>query len=208
MLYQGELDIALIPIFEYLQHIESYQILDGYGIASRGKVMSVFVALRKPEIKTVWLDTASLTSVHLFKVLAARHLHISPEYVTNPEDADALLLIGDQALNFIHEEPDTPRLDLGECWKEYCGLSFIYAAWVLRNEVSHRREELESFRSLCADGVKNRLRLAATPLEREYLGKRIQHEFGPQEKKGLEKFRQDLFDLGFIADGKTPLRFL
>lgn|GEM_PF-4258669 len=210
LLYQSELDIALIPVFEYLRHVESYQILDGFGIASRGKVLSVFVACRKPlrEIKTLWLDTASLTSVHLFKVLAARHLHITPRYVTSPEGADALLLIGDQALQFIHEEPDTPRLDLGESWQEYCGLPFVYAAWVVRNEAASRREELESFRSLCAEGVKNRLRLASTPLEREYLDERIQHAIGPQEKEGLEKFRHDLFDLGFIQDGKTSLRYL
>src|SRR5437667_3911854 len=72
MLQRDELDAALVSVTEVLLK-DRYDILDGIAIASLGEVKSVLLAHRKPitEAKEVFCDTASLTSVHLLRVLLA-----------------------------------------------------------------------------------------------------------------------------------------
>ncbi|HEX8295351.1 MAG TPA: MqnA/MqnD/SBP family protein, partial [Chthoniobacteraceae bacterium] len=102
-LARGELDVALVPVFEALRS-PGYLAVDEVAIACRGPVFSVFLAHRGPlaEVRTIALDPASLTSVHLLKVLLAEFHGLFPEFVPWNESAaaDALLLIGNQAIAF------------------------------------------------------------------------------------------------------------
>src|SRR4051812_32983142 len=70
LLQKNELDAGLVSITEVL-FSERYDVLDGVAVASLGEVKSVFLAHRKPlaEIREVYCDPASLTSVNLLKVL-------------------------------------------------------------------------------------------------------------------------------------------
>src|SRR5258708_9996726 len=72
MLQRDELDAALVSVTEVLFN-DRYDILDGIAVASLGEVKSVFLAHRGPlaEVKEVYCDTASLTSVNLLRVLLA-----------------------------------------------------------------------------------------------------------------------------------------
>src|SRR5947199_1855117 len=72
MLRKDELDAALVSVTEVLL-TQRYDILDGIAIASLGEVKSVLLAHRKrlEEVKEVFCDTASLTSVQLLRVLLA-----------------------------------------------------------------------------------------------------------------------------------------
>jgi len=72
MLRRDELDAALVSIVEVL-FTDRYDVLDGIAIASLGEVKSVFLAHRGPleEVREVFCDPASLTSVSLLKVLLA-----------------------------------------------------------------------------------------------------------------------------------------
>src|SRR5882762_948837 len=72
MLRRDELDAALVSVVEVL-FTDRYDVLDGIAIASLGEVMSVFLAHRQPlpEVREVFCDPASLTSVSLLKVLLA-----------------------------------------------------------------------------------------------------------------------------------------
>src|SRR5437588_11360321 len=110
MLQRDQLDAALVSVTEVLFK-NRYDILDGIAIASLGEVKSVLLAHRKPlaEIKEVFCDTASLTSVQLLRVLLAeRGLKpefkplISYDFAALPDYA---LLIGDPALDFVHGAP-------------------------------------------------------------------------------------------------------
>src|SRR5580693_10755868 len=69
LLRRDELDAALVSITEVLLN-DRYDILDGVSIASLGEVYSVFLAHKKPiaEVREVFCDPASLTSVNLLKV--------------------------------------------------------------------------------------------------------------------------------------------
>src|SRR6185436_18397064 len=72
MLASDELDAALVSVTEVLLK-NRYDVLDGIAIASLGEVKSALLAHRKPleEIKEVFCDPASLTSVELLRVLLA-----------------------------------------------------------------------------------------------------------------------------------------
>src|SRR5213075_2449350 len=103
MLRRDELDAALVSVTEVLFN-DRYDILDGVAVASLGEVKSVFLAHRQPveQVKEVFFDTASLTSVNLLRVLLAER-GLRPEFkplagydfVAWPDYA---LLIGDPAI--------------------------------------------------------------------------------------------------------------
>src|SRR5438477_9865715 len=105
MLQRDELDAALVSVTEVLFN-DRYEILDGIAIASLGEVQSVLLAHRRPlaEVKEVYCDTASLTSVNLLRVLLAEQgLHPEFKPLASYELAampDFALLIGDPALDF------------------------------------------------------------------------------------------------------------
>src|SRR6266550_7916547 len=102
MLQRDELDAALVSVTEVLFN-DRYDILDGIAVASLGEVKSVFLAHRRPieEVKEVYCDAASLTSVELLRVLLAER-GLRPEFkplasydfVSLP---DYSMLIGDPA---------------------------------------------------------------------------------------------------------------
>ena len=62
---RGQLDIALLPIVEYLRHRESYRPISNAGIACRGPVWSVRILFRVPpdKARTLGTDEGSRTSV-------------------------------------------------------------------------------------------------------------------------------------------------
>src|ERR1043166_3455730 len=137
MLQRDELDAGLVSVTEVLLK-DRYDILDGIAIASLGEVKSVFLAHRKPieEAKEIYCDTASLTSVHLLRVLLAER-SLKPEF--KPLSSydltsmpDFALLIGDPALNFLRSSHAHEIWDLDEAWNEMSKLPFVYAVWALR----------------------------------------------------------------------------
>src|SRR5690348_13868310 len=105
LLHAGDIDIGLIPSIEYLAG--DYAIVPGVGVVSEGEVASValFTSVPIASVRSVALDTSSLTSVALTRVLCARHFGIQPSYIHAAPDldrmlaqADAALVIGDPAL--------------------------------------------------------------------------------------------------------------
>ena len=209
-LARGALDVALVPIFEALRD-PRYLIADGVAIASDGPVFSVFLAHRGPlaEVRTIALDPASLTSVHLLQVLLAEYHGLRPQMVdaaTFRGIADAELLIGNQAIDFRHERAQTHRfLDLGEEWKRCTGLPFVYAPWLLRGDLENARAAADELRALGRAGVARIGEIVRVETFRDaafrerYLTQHIRFGLGPREKAGIGKFRELLAKHGFIA---------
>jgi len=198
MLRRDELDAALVSITEVLLH-DRYDILDGIAIASLGEVYSVFLAHQKPlaEVKEIFCDTASLTSVNLLKVLLAER-GLKPEfkplenYAAAPEK-DFVLLIGDAAIAFQRAPHTHAIFDLGAAWLELTGLPFVYAVWALRRGVENAelRGELRSSKRF---GLETLDQIIATRTEfdedfrRDYFEWHIQYHLGEDEKRAIEKF--------------------
>ena len=213
----GNLDVALVPTFEALR-TPHYILADGVAIASDGPVYSVFLAHRKPlaEVRSVALDPASLTSVHLFQVLLREYHGLQPQLLdlsAFPREADAALIIGNQAIDFRKQNKDAyPILDLGEEWKRCTGLPFVFAPWLLRPDLPDAAEVAGELRALKARGLAHLDEIIhAEPRDpsftRGYLTQHIRFDLGDREKAGIEKYRELLAKYGFIADAVTPLRY-
>lgn len=218
-LAEGMLDVALVPIYELLRH-PGYYVADDVSISSKGAVFSVFLAYRGNlrDIKTVSLDTASLTSVHLLRCILAEFHHLSPAYVSSDECADkdaARLLIGNHAIDFRQAYGNEYNyLDLGEEWMKQTGLPFVFAAWLIRPGVASAAAAANELRALKEQGmasvaeiVKRETKYDAE-FETRYLGGYIRYDLGEAEKAGMEKFRQLLVKYGFAPQCRTPLVFV
>ena len=198
MLRRDELDAALVSVVEVLFH-DRYDILDGIAIASLGEVQSVLLAHRGPieEVREVYCDTASLTSVELLRVLLAER-GLKPEFktLTSYDFAqlpDYALLIGDRALDLLLGPHEHEIWDLGAAWFELTKLPFIYAIWALRRELDHAplRRLLREARDFGLDTldsiIQNRTEYSYD-FRKDYLGWHIHYHLGSDEKRGLAKF--------------------
>lgn len=213
----GKLDVALVPTFEALR-TPHYTLANGVGIACDGPVYSVFLAHRGPlaGLRSVALDPASLTSVHLLQVLLREYHDVQPEFrdlSAFPSEVDAALIIGNQAIDFRQRDKDGYQiLDLGEEWKRCTGLPFVFAPWLLRPDLPNAQAVAEDLRALKRHGlahldeiILNERRDPA--FTRRYLTQHIRFELGEPEKAGIAKFRELLAKHGFISDSQTPLRY-
>jgi len=209
MLQQDELDAALVSVTEVLFN-DRYDILDGIAVASLGEVKSVFLAHRQPieEVKLVFCDTASLTSVNLLRVLLAER-GLRPEFKPLPgyEAAsmpDYALLIGDPALDFLLGPRQHEIWDLGAAWYELTGLPFVYAVWALRRGSDNTRlrrqlREAKSFGLDTLDSIISSRTEYDYDFRKDYLGWHIHYHFGADEKRGLAKFMELLRKHGLGA---------
>ncbi len=223
-LARGELDVALVPVFEALRSPEC-PIVDGVSISSQGPVWSVFVAHKGPvaAIKEVVLDPASLTSANLCKLLFAEWGASVPAYLPESPapawDADtARLLIGNQAIAFRETHGAAfEYLDFGEEWKRRTGLPFVYAIWLMRPGLPQPERVAEALRGIACRGLATVSEIAAR-YEAEhppgfalrYLTEHIRFGLGDAEKQGMARFRQLLIAHGQLSftEGAIPLRFV
>jgi chorismate dehydratase len=212
----GDLDVALIPVIEYFR-AGSYSVVPGLSIASNGPVLSVTLFSRVPwaGIRRVALDAGSRTSAALAQVLLRDRYGVRPEVVSLPldhaaeeADADAVLLIGDRAMRaclpgFRH------AFDLGQEWRDWTGLPFVYAFWAVRagsdlgpvEAALHeaKRRGLEQVGPIAAREAP-RLGLDAG-FCRRYLSNIIHFDLGPREQAGLHHFYMLACELGLARRG-------
>jgi chorismate dehydratase len=208
MLRRDELDAALVSIVEVLFN-DRYDVLDGIAIASLGEVKSVFLAHRKPlsEIREIHLDPASLTSVNLLKVLLAENgLHPEFKQLDSYESApglDAVLLIGDRALDFAFAGHPHSIWDLGAAWFELTGLPFVYAVWAMRRiPNAPLRRALREARDFGLDTLDHIIASRTdytADFRRDYLGWHIHYHLGADEKRGIARFMELLQKHGLGA---------
>jgi chorismate dehydratase len=139
-LADGSADIGIIPAAAYTE-IPGLQILPDVAIASRRAVRSILLVSRKPieQVRSVALDTSSMTSVALTKVLFEKWLGggrtfgpMAPDLEKMLAEHDAGLLIGDPALKVDRSRYRT--LDLAEEWIRQTGKPFVFAFWAVRSE--------------------------------------------------------------------------
>lgn len=216
-LARGALDVALVPTFEALRS-PHYTLVDGVAIASDGPVFSVFLAHRceLEKIRTVAADPASLTSVHLLQVLLAEVHGLRPRMLcasASADDADGVLLIGNQAIEFRQRDAGAHRiLDLGAEWKRCTGLPFVYAPWLLRPGLPRAGEVARELRALKAEGTADIATIARDSPDpifaARYLTQHIRFDLGPDEKAGIEKFRELLAKQALISSASPPLVYV
>jgi len=131
-------DIGIIPAAAYCS-IPHLAIIPGVAIASRRAVRSILLVSKVPlkDVRTVALDTSSMTSVALTKVLFAKwwggertFSAMEPNIGRMLTDHDAGLVIGDPALQIDRSRFVT--YDLAEEWIHFTGKPFVFAFWAVR----------------------------------------------------------------------------
>jgi chorismate dehydratase len=226
-LSEGRADIGIIPAAAYAT-IPDLAVIAGVAIASRSAVRSILMVGHKPieEIRTVALDTSSLTSVALTKILFAKWWGGAREYGTMEPDldkmlakCDAALLIGDAALQVDRTRYLT--VDLAEEWNARTGKSFVFAFWAIRRQAltgQNAIEISEVFNRSRNHGLNpvnleaiveewsSRLRLPASML-RTYLSQNIHYYLDPPCLEGLTLFYRYAAEVGALPQA-PELRFI
>jgi chorismate dehydratase len=142
MLIDGEIDLGLIPVAA-IPKLSSYHVVGNYCIGTEGEIASVCLFSEVPmnEIKKVYLDYQSRSSVALLKWLMKEYWGIHPEimqatdenYRNEIKGTTAGLVIGDRALE--QRKISTFIYDLGSEWRAITGLPFVFAAWVSKEKL-------------------------------------------------------------------------
>jgi chorismate dehydratase len=136
----GTADIGIIPAAAYTE-IPGLVVLPEIAIASKRPVRSILLVSKVPveRIRNIALDTSSMTSVALTKVLFKKWLggvrnysSMVPEIDEMLANHDAGLLIGDPALQINRSRYYT--LDLAEEWIRFTGKPFVFAFWAVRQD--------------------------------------------------------------------------
>ena len=141
-LQNGKADIGIIPSAAYAS-IPGLSIIPGVAIASKQAVRSILLVSSKPinDVRTVALDSSSLTSAALARVLfekcwggARQFSSVAPDLADMLAENDAALLIGDPALQIDRSRYHT--WDLAEEWLRFTGKPFVFAFWAVRDDAA------------------------------------------------------------------------
>ena len=213
---------ALIPVIEY-QRIASGSLVPNVCVGSRKEVLSVVLVSRDKqldEIGSVALDESSRTSATLVKIIFREFLDREPEWTTrapNVEEMldknDAALIIGDPGMGFRRR--GLKVWDMASLWKQYTGLGFVFAMWMIRDDAVERAREVD-FSGARDEGVAALEEIVASyqdkipmPVEelRNYLTENIVFNVDESMEKGLKLY----FELAFkheLIDSVRELRFI
>lgn len=227
-LQAGTADIGIIPAAAYAS-IPGLLILPEVAIASRRPVRSILLVSEVPvkEIRSVALDTSSMTSVALTRVLFAnwwgngetRFAAMDPDLDAMLRSHDAGLLIGDPALKVDRSKYVT--YDLAEEWIRLTGKPFVFAFWAVREAALANRPELDLaaiFRESRDHGLVTanvetiarewgpKLGLSTQDV-RAYITQNIHYFLDPACLDGLRLFYQLAQKCGAIPQA-PPLRFV
>ncbi len=224
---EGTADIGIIPAAAYTA-IPDLVIIPDVAIAARRAVRSILLVSERPleEARTVALDTSSLTSVALTKILFAKwmggaraYVPMAPNLDTMLTSCDAALLIGDPALQIDRSRYQT--LDLAEEWQARTGKSFVFAFWAVRRQALEGRDAqavADVFKTSRDHGVQpeNLERIAeewsprlglSIEAVRTYLARNIHYYLDPPCLEGLDLYYHLGVEVGALA-AHPPLAFL
>jgi len=218
-LQAGTADIGIIPAAAYAQ-VPGLMVLPGVAIASRRPVRSILLVSRVPvdKIRTIALDTSSMTSVALTKVLFEKWLGGGRTFTSMPPNIeemlaqhDAGLLIGDPALQIDRSRYLT--LDLAEEWIRYTGKPFVFAFWAVRQnalpEAASSQDLATVFQQSRDHGLEpasldqitrewaSRVALTESDV-RSYLTENIYYQLDPPCLEGLQLFYRYAAEIGAL----------
>lgn len=194
-----EVDLGLIPV-ALIPKIKNACIVSDFCIGADGPVKTVCLYSDCPieDIESIFLDYQSNTSVQLLKILLKEYWKLNPILLAAPLDymndiggKTAGLVIGDRSFGL--EKKYAYVYDLSEAWKNYCGLPFVFAAWVSNRELP--LSFLEEFNACLLDGI-SRLNQVASLFQSshpntnvlEYYTKHISFNLDDLKKASLSNF--------------------
>ncbi|HEY8258399.1 MAG TPA: menaquinone biosynthesis protein, partial [Gemmatimonadales bacterium] len=226
LLAAGELQVSVVSAVEYARNAAAYHLLPDLAITCDGPVHSVALFAKRPvqelDAHTVLVTASSRTSVLLLELLCRHRWKVEPRFATARAEApdldtlarlphEAVLVIGDAALMLAAQRRYPVRVDLGEEWRVWTGLPFVFAVWAARREaklpavqeiherlLASRAWGLAHLNDLAADAA----RATGVPeaVCREYLGD-LDYALSYRHLAGLTDFFRRLAQDGLVPDG-------
>jgi len=222
----GTADIGIIPAAAYAT-IPDLAIIPGIAIAARRPVRSILLVSKVAleNVRTIALDTSSLTSVALTKVLFDRWLggHMSytsmaPNVDQMLVENDACMVIGDPALRV--NRYDYLTYDLAEEWIRFTGKPFVFAFWAVRRAaLEPASPDLSAIFQSSRDHGTRPENIAEIAREwaprvglseeevRSYLTENIHYQLDPGCLEGLQLFYRYAAECGALPSA-PPLHFV
>jgi chorismate dehydratase len=220
MLAAGEIAAALVSSFEYFR-TPGYSVVPGVSISGQDTIESVRAFAKVPwrRIESLALDTSSLTSVALLKILLAEQLdsypaflHAAPNLEEMLGQADACLLIGDKGMQANGAGLNV--LDLGHAWRRLTGLPFVYAVWLGKEEniTPHLVECLATAKTWGLTQVeaiaKEEAQRIGTSVRqcRHYLTEVMDYDLGEEHLQALAAFGSKAWAQQLLPGSPAPVR--
>jgi chorismate dehydratase len=196
-LMDGDIDLGLVPVAALLTLPNPY-IIGEYCISADGPVASVGLYSQVPlnEIKKIYLDYQSKSSVRLVQILCNKYWKIEPEFIQAPDnfidliDAEtAAVIIGDRALQ--HKHKFEFEYDLSDAWKHHTGLPFVFAVWVSTKEISDefvmQFDDANGLGLNFIDEIVSHANYSHYDLQK-YFTENIQYKLSADKRKAIELF--------------------
>lgn len=197
---EQKVDVSLVPVGALPASPGS--LFSPYGIACNGPVASVCLLSEVPlhQIKSVLLDYQSRTSVLLIRILFEKHWKLFPSFQAAGEGFEdtirgntAGLVIGDRALRMSPLYPHV--IDLGQAWKAYTGLPFVFAVWMYNHRLGgdfiQRFNKALQFGLDHIDAVIHNNPSYDAPFLKHYFNRNIHYQLGPEYLEGMRLFFQE-----------------
>jgi chorismate dehydratase len=200
MLIKKEIDVGLIPVAA-IPELSSWYIVGDHCIGTEGEIASVCLFSEVPmsEIKKVYLDYQSRSSVALLQWLMKEYWGIAPEVVHAADESflgeikgtTAGLVIGDRALE--QRRISTFIYDLGSEWRAITGLPFVFAAWVSTQKLPD--DFIQLFNEANARGLRHIDEIVAqTPFDvydlKKYYTLHLSYHLDERKLQGMKRFLQ------------------
>jgi len=148
----GNILAGLLPLADYIRLEKTFERVGHFGIAVRGRARSVLLFSRKPirqlDGATIAVTEETSTSAVLLRLILEQRYDLAPaSYRRGPDPtADALLLIGDDALRFQQTNTQYPyEIDIAFEWWLWQHAPCVFAVWAIRKDASaEERKHLET----------------------------------------------------------------
>ncbi|WP_106767978.1 menaquinone biosynthetic enzyme MqnA/MqnD family protein [Paenibacillus faecalis] len=224
----GDIHIGALSSFAYAEAADKLQLIPDLSVSANGAVKSILLFSRVPvkELKnaTIAMTNTSATSVNLLRILMEKAMGVKPEYKsmepdldTMMEQADAALLIGDNAIKASWYNREYVVTDLGEWWKEWTGCSMTFAVCAVnRNAASDHPEAMSEIASMFRDSKQRSLRdlrpivneavslIGGTELYWRGYFNNLCYDFNEEQQKGLRLYYKYAYELGLLKKDVTP----
>ncbi len=160
-LAEGKIHGGLCSSTFYAKEFRNYLILPDISISAVGQVKSVILYHKEPleklNEKKIGITPETETSFYLLRILLEEFIGVKPYYieVSKPwknlkgkEKKELLgyLAIGDEALILQFKNKSYLITDLAYLWLNYTGLPFIFALFIIKEDIAKSyKKELEKF---------------------------------------------------------------
>ncbi len=198
-------DVGIIPVASTF-YIPNYKVVSDYCIGAIDKVASVLLSsnFHISQIKNIYLDTESMTSVTLIKVLVKHFFKINVNYKAinfsmlskndllelAAKDANAFVIIGDKAMS--NASFFKYNLDLASQWIAFSSKPMVFALWISNKDLPVKF--VDSFNAALKFGVEhikeavNEQNVFDKDMAYRYLNNNISYPFDKPKQEGLKSF--------------------